>query len=205
MIKAKDQLKSLKIQTKVKVKWDIPENVSVFPDELEFVHVEQPTVGQPQMRNHRQRQEGKLLERFAEPQPSRCAASITFFSFGSMSAKGSAEISPPISSGSSASTLPFSTATKPPPHSIRALTATAISPSFAPTTQRLWLSWPTLEANAPLADAETVHKAQTGPRFAAVAGQHGQLQHIPAGVGVFDSVDQPQLHRQPAGQQDSLL
>ncbi len=56
-----------------------------------------------------------------------------------------------------------------------------------------------------VADAETVHKAQTGPRFAAVAGQHGQLQHIPAGVGVFDSVDQPQLHRQPAGQQDSLL
>ena len=56
---------------------------------------------------------------------------------------------PAKGNASSARTRPPWTATNPPPSASRRLTATAMSSSPAPTTQMLWLSWPTEEASAP--------------------------------------------------------
>ena len=51
-------------------------------------------------------------------------------------------------SGSSAITWPSRATANPPSVSRKRLTAAAMSVSSAPTTQRLWLSWPTDEAIA---------------------------------------------------------
>ena len=56
---------------------------------------------------------------------------------------------PATGKASSAVTVPPSATAKPPPISIRRLTAAAMSASLAPTTVMLWLSWPTEEAIAP--------------------------------------------------------
>ena len=61
----------------------------------------------------------------------------------------SSDMRPPRGSARRASSLPPRTTQKPPPTSASAARAARMSVGSLPTTQRLWLSWPTLEAMAP--------------------------------------------------------
>ena len=90
-------------------------------------------------------------------------------------------------------TRPPSTATNPPPSASRRLTATAMSSSPAPTTQMLWLSWPTEEASAPSAKAKALHEPAANIAVTAMALEHADLEQIVLRIGVPKAVAKGQI------------
>ena len=132
-----------------------------FLDQLEPVDVEQAEIGDLHVGDDRQRQEGDLEERLRQR-----AAEVA----RRLARAASARRGPPRRArGSSArrAAAPArpapcrpSATTKPPPISRSRLTATAMSSSSMPTTQMLWLSWPTEEAMAPRCMPKPVTKAR---------------------------------------------
>ena len=145
-----------------------------LPHQLEAVHVHQPAVGDLQVRDHGQGQERELEER-PPPAGSPCAATAARRSTSrsaDLPEAGGRTSGPRAGGRSSASTLPPPTATKPPSSSIRRFTARAMSASLAPTTQTLWLSWPTLRGERPVPEAEAAHEAAADVAVRPVAGEH---------------------------------
>ena len=110
-----------------------------------------------------------------------------------ISAVRSSFISPATGRATRQSTAPPRTTTRPPPHSAKALAATAISRSSAPTTSRLWASWATVLAMAPSWMPNPVTKPR--PVFRFPGGVPAPpLENIPLGIGMKLSVHRGQ-HR----------
>ena len=147
--------------------------------QFEFIDIDEAFVGDLQMRDHRKGQEGDLQEGFGQGRSRGSSRRRQRDEgAGAPSSKGRRLISPATGKASSAITSPAATTAKPPSISLSRLTATAMSPSSAPTTQILWLSWPTEEASAPRSRPKPLDEAHADVAIHAVARHDRDLHGI---------------------------